>query len=170
DDIGAGQFDVSRNGTLVYVAGGRYPAPKYDLVWVDRNGAVTPLPLPAGPYLWPRVSPNGERIAFCAAREQSVERDIWVYELSRQVTTRLTFQNSSGGPKGSPDSKSLVFTTLISGVENLARIPADGSGILERLTTSEHGQVPSSWSSAGNVLAFLEKGPQAIRQIWVLPM
>src|SRR5262249_3673001 len=40
DETGASQFDVSRNGTLVYVAGGRYPAPKYDLVWVDRNGAA----------------------------------------------------------------------------------------------------------------------------------
>src|SRR5262245_66240427 len=93
-DICAGQFEVSRNGTLVYVAGGRSPAPKYDLVWVDRNGEVTPLPLPAGAYLWPRVSPNGERIAFSAARGQSIERDIWVYDIGRQNTTRLTFENS----------------------------------------------------------------------------
>src|SRR5262249_54226327 len=78
-------------------------------------------------------------------------------------------ENSNEGAVWSPDSKSLVFATLISGVENLARIPADSSGSLERLTTSEHNQVPVSWSSAGNVLAFLES-QQAIDQIWILPM
>src|SRR5262249_29835511 len=91
-------------------------------------------------------------------------------DIGRQNTTRLTLQNgSSWAALWSPDSKSLVFTTAISGVARLARIPADGSGSLEPLTTSEHSQVPSSWSSVRNVLAFLEEGPQA-RQIWILPM
>src|SRR5262249_54939671 len=90
DDTGSGQFRDPKNGTLVYVAGGIYPARKNDFVWVDRNGSVTPLPLPAGAYLAPRVSPNGERIVFFAEREHANEADVWVYDISRQNTTRLT--------------------------------------------------------------------------------
>src|SRR5262249_21928041 len=79
-----------------------------------RNGTVTPLPLPAGPYPFPRPSPHGERIAFFAARGQSIERDIWIYDLSRQNATRLTFQNSKFFALLSPDSKRPVVPMRIS--------------------------------------------------------
>src|SRR6185503_17798389 len=48
-------------------------------------------------------------------------------------------------------------------------VNADGSGQIERLTTSEYEQRPSSWSAQGNLIAFLEyHGDNS--QIWVLPM
>jgi Tol biopolymer transport system component len=45
---------------------------------------------------------------------------------------------------------------------------SDGSGQIERLTTSERMQIASSWSSGNNSIAYLER--QAGNEIWVLPM
>ncbi len=169
DETGAGQFDVSRNGTLVYTSGGRYPDRLWDLVWVDRSGTVTQLPVPAVGIREPRVSPNGERIAFVAGRGSYTESDIWVYNIGAQNAIRLTTESTNHWATWSPDSRSLVFTTEIGGVLNLARISADGSGRPERLTTREHAEAPASWSSAANALAFLVI-PQSPTQIWILPM
>jgi eukaryotic-like serine/threonine-protein kinase len=45
---------------------------------------------------------------------------------------------------------------------------ADGSGGLERLTTSEYTQSPHSWSLYGQLLAFVEITPTTGYDIWVL--
>jgi hypothetical protein len=54
-------------------------------------------------------------------------------------------------------------------VKNLYVRNADGSGQVERLTTSEREQRPSSWAAQGNLIAFLEYTGDS-SQIWVLPM
>ena len=136
-------------------------------MWVDRQGVSTPIPIPSGAIM-PRLSPDGKRLAYAAPR-QFRDEDLWIYDFNRQTSTRLTFQGNNVFPVWAPDSKSLVFTTLTSGVLNLARIPADGSGLPERVLTSQSNQWPSSWSPTGNVVAFLETH-EGINQISMLSM
>jgi len=45
---------------------------------------------------------------------------------------------------------------------------ADGSGGLERLSTSEYTQSPNSWSADAQLLAFIEINPQTGYDLWVL--
>jgi hypothetical protein len=123
DETGAGQFTVSTNGTLAYVTGGIYPVRQAELVWVDRKGLATSLPIPTGGYLVPRVSPDGKRLAYFAQRGRSRNGDIWVYDIERQNSTRLTFQGQNTWPLWAPDGKSLVFSTQVSGILNLEREP-----------------------------------------------
>jgi Tol biopolymer transport system component len=169
DETGAGQFTVSANGTLMYLQGGIYPSQRKELMWVDRTGLPTVLPIPAGDYYSPRVSPNGRRVAYFAARPRSRVTDIWVYDVDRQTSARLTLEGWNFWPVWAPDGKSLVVSNMISGRQNLARVPADGSGKLAPLTTSQYPQSPSSWSLTGGGLAFLESH-NGLDQIWVLPM
>ena len=61
-DTGAGQFSVSDTGALVYVPGAPVPDLRMSLVWVSRNGTVTPTTLPPGPYGGPRLSPDAKRV------------------------------------------------------------------------------------------------------------
>jgi Periplasmic component of the Tol biopolymer transport system len=61
-DTGAGQFSVSNTGALVYVPGAPVPDLRMSLVWVSRNGTVTPTTLPPGPYGGPRLSPDAKRV------------------------------------------------------------------------------------------------------------
>jgi len=54
---------VARNGTLAYVSGGNtlWAAAPRTLVWVDRQGRETPIPVPPRPYVFPRLSRDGTR-------------------------------------------------------------------------------------------------------------
>jgi hypothetical protein len=166
DDTGAGEFDVSANGGLVYLSGGLFPPRMNDLVWVDRVGTVTPLPLPTGGYVGPRVSPNGELIAFYKHREGSTRQsDVWVYNIGRHTPTRLTVDDDNDFVVWSPDSKGLVFKRVHAG--DLERVSADSTGRPEHVMMDEPLLLPASWSSAGNVLALVKLQP---RQIWTLAM
>jgi len=54
------------------------------------------------------------------------------------------------------------------GPKNLFWQASDGSGETDRLTTSDYGDAPSSFSPDGQLLAFMEISPQTSRDIWVL--
>jgi hypothetical protein len=58
------------------------------LVWVDREGHEVPLKAPARAYFYPRLSPDGTRVAL-DIRDQ--ENDLWMWDLARETLTRLTF-------------------------------------------------------------------------------
>ena len=60
---GAAEFVVAADGTLAYVDAPDFAAAANTLVWVDRQGREKPLDAPPGPYVHPRVSPDGMRVA-----------------------------------------------------------------------------------------------------------
>ena len=164
---GAAQYSFSVTGSLVYVLGGVQSA-QSKLVWVNRDGAEQPLAAPARTYLNPRLSPDGRRVAVSITEQ---EAQIWLYDLSRDTMTRLTFDGiANNAPTWTPDGKRIVFDSNRGGASNLFWQMADGSGGLERLDTSEYLQVPMSWSPDGQILAFFEVGPTTGRDIWVLRM
>jgi Tol biopolymer transport system component len=67
-----------------------------------------------------------------------------------------------------PDGKRIAFVSNKEGQLNIFWQLADGSGGLERLTTSEYLNAPMSWSPDGQLLAFSEVNPATGRDIWVL--
>jgi serine/threonine protein kinase/Tol biopolymer transport system component len=161
---GAAQYSFSSTGTLVYVPGDNQSG-QSKLVWVNRNGAEQPLAAPVRVYLHPRLSPDGRRVAV-AITEQDAQ--VWLYDL-RENWTRLTFGgNNTLFPAWTPDGKRIAFSSAKDGPNNLFWQLADGSGGLERLTTSEYLQAPNSWSPDGQLLAFIEVNPTTGRDIWVL--
>ena len=76
---GTAEFDIARDGTLVYVAGGAAVSPR-TLVWVDRQGHEQAIAAPARPYVAARLSPDGMRVAL---EREDQENDIWVCDLAR---------------------------------------------------------------------------------------
>jgi Tol biopolymer transport system component/predicted Ser/Thr protein kinase len=164
---GAAQYSFSATGSLVYVSGG-VQGTQLRLVWVSRTGAEQPVAAPAHAYLNPRLSPDGRRVAVGITEPES---QIWLYDLSRETLTRLTFEgNTNGYPAWTPDGKRIAFASTKEGPQNLFWQLADGSGGLERLTTSEYSHTPNSFSPDGQLLAFHEVNPTTERDIWVLRM
>jgi serine/threonine protein kinase/Tol biopolymer transport system component len=162
---GAAQYSLSATGSLVYVSGGVQSA-QSRLVWVNRNGVEQPLAAAAHAYQGPRVSPDGRRVAVGIADQ---ETQVWLYDLSRETLTRLTFEgNTNQTPAWTPDGKRIAFISNKEGPQNIFWQLADGSGGLERLTTSEYTDAPMSWSPDGQSLAFFEVNPTTQRDIWVL--
>ncbi len=164
---GAAQYSFSSTGSLVYVPGG-VQAVQSRLVWVNRNGAEQPLATHAHTYQLPRLSPDGRRVAVGIVEQES---HVWLYDLSRDSLTRFTFEgNTNFAPVWTPDGKRIAFISNKEGPQNVFWQLADGSGGLERLTTSEYTQSPTSWSPNGQLLAFFENNPTTGNDIWVLRM
>ena len=162
---GAAQYSVSTTGSLVYVPG-TAQAEARQLVWVRRDGTEEPLPAPARDYVYPRLSPDGRRLAV-GIREQ--ESKIWLYDLGRDTLTRLTFGGSADeNPVWTPDGKRLAFISSRAGPPNIFWQMADGSGGVDRLTTDPYANVPSAFSRDGRLLAFTEINPTTGYDIWVL--
>jgi eukaryotic-like serine/threonine-protein kinase len=160
---GRAAFTVSENGVLAYRGGGGVTP--LTLAWVSRNGTEQRIAAPAHNYVLPRISPDGQRLAVGI---EEADGQIWVYDLSRDAITRLTFEGAANvDPVWTPDGKRIVFK----GNKNrLFWEPADGSGAAEELTSSElsANNVPSSWSPDGRELALTED--RAVRKIWILPL
>jgi hypothetical protein len=136
---GVADFDVADNGTLVYTAGGLQTIAR-TLVWVDRQGREEAITAPARAYVYPRISPDGSRVAL-DIRDQ--ENDIWMWDFSRRTLRRVTFDPTiDRAPVWTPDGRRLVFSsgngTTGGGasVANLFWVAADGTGTPERLTQS----------------------------------
>ena len=97
------------------------------------------------------------------------ETQTWLYDLSRETLTRLTFEGDRNYSLAwTPDGKRIAFQSTKEGPSNVFWELADGSGGLERLTTSDFVRVPMSWSPDGQLLAFLEVNPTTGDDIWVL--
>jgi len=154
---GAAQFDVSRNGTLVYMPGSSdgVAGVGRSLVWVDRSGREQRINAPARSYAFPRLSPDGQRVAL-DIRDQ--ENDIWILDLKRETMTKLTTNPAADAwPIWTPDGAHLVFTSVRDGFgPNLFWQRSDFTGLAERLTTSTNSQNPHSFSPDGNTLIVQE--------------
>jgi eukaryotic-like serine/threonine-protein kinase len=162
---GAGNFSVSRNGTLVYA-----PAPSgvgRSLVWVTRQGTEEPLAAPPRAYAQPRLSPDGKRVAVATTDR---EDDILIWNLNAGTLTSLTSgPEEELCPVWTYDGQRLVFSSTREGVANIFWQAADGSGTPERLTTSPNQQYPSSMSRDGE-LVFQESAPKTAADLMLLTM
>jgi len=162
---GFAQYSISATGSLVYVTGSAQ-ARQSTLVWVSRNGAEQPLAAPAHNYRFPRISPDGRSVALAIVEQ---ETQIWLYDLSRDTLTRLTFEgNLNFAPIWTADGKRIAFQSNKEGPMNIFWQLADGSGGLERLTTSEYFNAADSWSPDGRLMFFAERTPTTGYDIWAL--
>jgi serine/threonine protein kinase len=164
--LGMPQVALSKAGTMAYVPSDPGTEERR-LVWVDRNGTAEPLNDSLRSWRFPRLSPDGKRLAVTIGREKS---DIWVYELDRGTLTRLTSDEVSQLPLWTPDGERITFHSNREGRGNVYWIAADGSGAPERILQGDALQWPSSWSPDGRLLAYMEYGPTTVFDIWLVPL
>jgi serine/threonine-protein kinase len=161
---------VAGDGTLAYVSGGGMTGPNapHTLLWVDRQGRETPIPAPPRAYAYPRLSPEGTRVAVSAFDQ---DLDLWLWDLARATLTRLTFDPGLDYiPVWTPDGRRLLFSSDRAGAQNLYVQAADGTGSATRLTESPNQQVPSGIAADGTHLVFNEVTSTRLRDLRLLTL
>jgi len=163
---GGAHFSLSSSGALTYIAGGLAEAARVIAV-VDRNGTARTLATIRGMSLYYQVSPDGKRLV--RSNPAGPNRDIWIHDLERDTATRLTYGDNSSRPIWSPDGKRIAFSAGLPDA-NIYWKAADGTGNMERLTTSPHTQFAGAFSPDGKLLVYVENDPASGSDIWVLPL
>jgi Tol biopolymer transport system component len=94
--------------------------------------------------------------------------DIWVHDLSRDVTQRLTFDPAPDQrPIWSPDGKKIVFSSSRGGHFDLYQTSSSGDGGEQLLYGSNENKYASSWSTDGRFILFNTDKRDGL---WVLPL
>ena len=115
----------------------------------------------------PRVSPDGRRVAF---RSPGLDKNIWIYDIQRNTSSRLTSAGNANFPAWTPDGRHVAFSWSTTAAQNVWWQASDGTGKMERLTTSEFDQSSASWTRDGKYLALVEAKPGMRYDILVLRM
>jgi eukaryotic-like serine/threonine-protein kinase len=173
-------FSASSNGVLAYrsdeTASTAFAI--YRPAWYDRQGKIVEsLAGDAGRYADLSLSPDGTRVAVRRTDPQAAGKggqignwDIWLHELARGVSTRLTFDRAvSGMPVWSPDGSSIVYASDRDGLYDLYRKPSSGAGNEEVLLRSGENKLPADWSPDGSFLLYSQIHGIG-RDLWVLPL
>jgi len=165
----AGQFAVSPAGALAFEPRQAAPvASQRELVWIDRQGRVQPLPVRPRAFANPRISPDGARIAVTANDD---EHDIWIYNIAKESMVRLTFgPGSEADPVWTTDNKHVVFSSVsVPGIgADIVLEATDGTGKTEQLTRYGAGDYPRAVSPDGKSLVFEGYAPNA--GLWLMPL
>jgi Tol biopolymer transport system component len=157
---GAAFFAVSASGTLAYAPGSNVSA-QSKVVWVDRQGTGTPIPLPANAYSMPRLSPDGKEMALTAGPGLgSQANDVGIYDFGRKTFNRLTFGGGRFLAVWTRDGKQVTYGRQGGGANGIYSKPADGSGVTQLLwaISGQVTMIPSSWTPGDKALVVDEQG------------
>jgi eukaryotic-like serine/threonine-protein kinase len=164
--VWAGQYSLSHSGVLAYVLAADDDDLR-SLAWADRQGGMQKLTVNRGAFSYPRLSPDGQRLAV-VIKSQAEKSNIWTLELANSAFKRLTSDGHNLLPVWAPDGTKLTFASVLDGEWHLYRMPADGSGSAELLRKSASPCVPNAWSRDGRSLVFTEFSPDNGPDIWTL--
>lgn len=134
---GAG-FSVSEDGLLAYQAVGG--STTSELVWVDRKGNELSKVGDPAPYRDIRLSPDSKRLAYGYLDPQLNSEDIWIRDLTRNVSSRLTFDPKDDiWPVWSPDQLRIGFASSRTGTFSFMWKLSNGTGSDEPIYAESAG-------------------------------
>jgi Tol biopolymer transport system component/predicted Ser/Thr protein kinase len=157
-------FWTSGTGSLAYFSG---PGQSFRMTWVSRDGKHREGIGPEDVYEWPKLSPDGRRLAVSRGASSSLQ-DIWVYEFDRNLITRLTFGGTNNLPAWSRDGREIVFSSLREGSTGIYRRDASGAGQEQQLAQGKGAVL--DWSRDGRYLLYEEPNGKTGWDLMVLPL
>jgi serine/threonine-protein kinase len=134
------------------------------LQWLDGGGKTEPLGLEPARHNMPRLSPDGNRLAYVVI--QGSNSDLWISDWQRGIKTRLAKGFVAQNPVWSSDGRFVVFTSA----GGLFSIRADGAGAPQQLTRDKNRQLANSFTPDGKRLVFTELISGARGEIRILPV
>jgi serine/threonine protein kinase/Tol biopolymer transport system component len=162
-DLGNSFFAISDTGTIVFVPG--VTSGDLELVWVDRQGQVTPAVEGKASFMHPRLSPDNQHIAVSGGAEIGL-RKIWLYDLERKTREILGGDGSHSTPRWTPEGKELVFSSNVNGSWDLYIAATQGTTGPKEFVVRKYEQWGGSWSPDGQSFFFYDVHPETGRDIW----
>ena len=151
-------FAASDSGTIVYLP---EAAPKTVLHWYDASGRGLGALGTAGYYVTPRVSPDGQKIAYALYDSTAAQGDLWILDLQYQRSFRLTQKSGLYAyPAWSRDASRLMFTCQPKAVQDICVRSLREGGDTELLLASPNWKTPGSWMPDGRALLYSEQDPE----------
>jgi serine/threonine protein kinase len=160
---------VSNRGVLVYQAGGS--GKPSELLWLaPGNKPPTRATESRDNYRELRLSPDGRKLAVTIG---SPHAEVWIYDLTRGVKTRLTFTNAgfANTVVWAPDGRRVAVSEIGSSGSKIYLKEAGGSGKQEDLVSG--GTIINTvhdWSGDGQYLLYAATVSPAPMSLYVLPM
>jgi serine/threonine protein kinase len=162
-------FSASQTGVLAYRTGTGITRAR--LLWLDRSGKELGTIGENGDYSNPALSPDEKRLAVGRRDPRSGTRDIWVFDLTRGTSSRLTFDPADDtNPSWSPDGNWIAFTSDRKGERHLYRKLASGTGEEEVLWELGERKSVEDWSNDGRTILFNNLSPKRPADVWALPL
>jgi Tol biopolymer transport system component/DNA-binding winged helix-turn-helix (wHTH) protein len=162
-------FSASANGNLCY----RIVEETTQLVWFDRTGNdLGTIEMPGDKFV-PKISPDGRQLALERYDPQTGKIVIWLVDLARGASTRLTFNKEDDfAPVWSPDGRHVVFASNRSGQSELYMKLASGEGKEELLLHPNYDSYafPTDWSHDGRYIAYTSTSAKGKQEMWILPI
>ncbi|HEX7878914.1 MAG TPA: protein kinase [Candidatus Eisenbacteria bacterium] len=103
---GLASYDVSDDGTLVYVTGGVADI-RETFTWLDEAGNETPTAIPPGGYADASLSPDGTRVAMTL---EGTRYQIGIAKIAGGPVREFTFNSDDNYARWSPDGRMLAYT------------------------------------------------------------
>jgi eukaryotic-like serine/threonine-protein kinase len=166
-------FDVSDDGTLVFASGTF--GTRFRLARVDRAGREEVLDRESALYSWPRVSPDGKRVAV-ELQAPDGSYDLWLFSLASRSLQRLTRAFSGVRSLGwSADGRRVAYLALDAagtpqGGRSIAWVPWDLSAAPERVPVRipDGSRIEDASLRGSTDLIFMRtRGYQSPGDLWV---
>jgi Tol biopolymer transport system component len=160
-------FSVSRTGVLAYLA--RVPPAPVRFRWLDRSGRTLESFGDANQYRSVALSPDGTRLAVEVPDPRTDTPDLWLYDLARGATTRLT-SGSGYNPVWSPDGRQVALNSHRKGHHDIYLKSASGIAPETPLLESDNLKLVNDWSPDGRFILYTNGIPDGTHHLWALPM
>ena len=154
-------YAVSDRGLLIYSRAGSDA--DLELSWVDRSGKADAIATTAR-LIAPRISPDGAHLVGLIPDETG-RTDVFVLDIRRGTTTRLTFAGGNRAPIWSTNGRTVVFGATADKVHGMYATDAGGGVKARLLFTTETAAVPWSLAPDGQTLLYGERSRLYVRNI-----
>ncbi len=158
-------FDTSDSGTLIFAPMVDPPDPDA-LLWVDFEGNEEVIVQGDGHWMHQRVSPDGEHILFNSMTADGM-LDLYIYDIKRDQTNRLTRNGNTYDAEWSPDGQSVGFAALDTHGRSVYLVPSDFSGSARKLIDGSDARPHfSQWSHDSDTLVFFDRSKRG--GVWTI--
>lgn len=153
---GYAAFAVSQNDTLIYRTSS---GARSQLVWLDRTGKQLGQIGAQANYVAPSLSPDESKVAV-AITSDTGDNDVWVLDVIRNTSSRLTFDRTAVIPIWSPDGNHILYRSQRASPGDLYRKLSTGTGTEDALFKSNTTKSPTDWSSDGRLVVYEVQNPK----------